>query len=416
MKPFHRSALARISTVAMVVAGSLAAVTTPAHAADKPDLVVAQISTELAKGVQEAKAKPFKFTVTNIGKAPAKSVVFRANVIGLNAKRVGFVVPDGCKVFAELLYECRLPDLPPGASEDFGVPLFSTGGRGNGGILSVGAFSTDSAGQDDGQVLDVPVRVTKPGYDLTSWVQDVQANVVVNGAVQDEPDLKPVPRGETVPLDWAVYNHGSRKVTGISYGLTVPAGVSFVQKPEGCIEQEIVGKAQLLCDDPGVILKPGEYYTADVRVKVGEDVTEPVLKEGDLFAISLDTVDGPAVEQPRVATAQQRKAFTEVDILDNHTTFEAFVDLSAQPTPTPTPTVTPTGEPTATPTPSGTATTTPAPGGGGGGDGGLPVTGVQVSLIGGIGGAILLAGGALLLMSRRRRVVLVAPGDETSTD
>ncbi|SIQ66877.1 LPXTG cell wall anchor domain-containing protein [Micromonospora avicenniae] len=416
MKPFHRSALARIGTVALVVAGGLAAVAAPAHAAAKPEINVIPISTELAKGVKAATAKPFKFTVTNSGNAAAKSVVFRVNTGSLNAKRVGFVVPDGCRIFSAWLYECRLPDLPPGASEDFGVPLFSTGGRGDGGVMYVGAYSRDPEGQDDGEVLTVPVRVSKPGYDLTSWVQDVQANVVVNGAVQDEPDLKPVPRGETVPLDWAVYNGGSRKATGISYGLTVPAGVSFVQKPEGCIEQEIVGKAQLLCDDPGVILKPGEYYTADVRVKVGEDVTEPVLKEGDLFAISLDAAEGPAAEQPRVATAQQRKAFTEVDILDNHTTFEAFVELSAQPTPTPTPTVTPTGEPTATPTPSSSATTTPAPGGGGGGDGGLPVTGVQVSLIGGIGGAILLAGGALLLMSRRRRVVLVAPGDEKPTD
>ncbi|TYC00841.1 cell wall anchor protein, partial [Micromonospora sp. WP24] len=51
--------------------------------------------------------------------------------------------------------------------------------------------------------------------------------------------------------------------------------------------------------------------------------------------------------------------------------------------------------------------------GGGGGDvGGLPVTGPQARLIGGIGVSVLLAGAVLMLVARRRRVVLVAPQDE----
>jgi LPXTG-motif cell wall-anchored protein len=56
-----------------------------------------------------------------------------------------------------------------------------------------------------------------------------------------------------------------------------------------------------------------------------------------------------------------------------------------------------------------------AEGGTGGGDGGLPVTGPQAGLIGGIGAAVLLAGGAMFLVARRRRVVLVTPGDEKPT-
>ncbi|MGS2613792.1 cell wall anchor protein [Micromonospora sp. LZ34] len=396
MTPFHRSALARAGVAALLAVGGVSVAAAPAQAADVADLVLAPISTELAKGVEEARAKPFKFTVTNAGPADAKDVDVRVDTRQLKQKRVGFVVPEGCHVIASYLFQCPLGDLPAGTSEDFGIPLFSTGGKGDGGLLVAGVATTTPQHDIANDTVEVPVTVTRPGYDLTAWVQDVQANVVVNGAVIDEPDLKPVPRGATVPLDWAVYNDGSRKATGIFYGLTLPAGVSFVQKPAGCLEQEILGKAQLLCEDSGAVVKPGEYYTADVRVKVGEDVTEPVLHEGDLFAYGLDGAEGRAEEEPRAATQAQRKTFTEVDEKDNHTIFEAFVDLSAEPTPTPTPS----GEPTGT----------------GGGGGGLPVTGVQAGLIGGIGAAVLLVGGALLLISRRRRVVLVAPGDETSTD
>ena len=55
-------------------------------------------------------------------------------------------------------------------------------------------------------------------------------------------------------------------------------------------------------------------------------------------------------------------------------------------------------------------------GGDGGSGGGLPVTGVQAGLIGGVGLAVVAAGGVMFLVARRRRVVLVNPGDEKPTD
>ncbi|MGK5674121.1 cell wall anchor protein [Micromonospora sp. URMC 106] len=407
MTLFHRSALARAGAVALLAAGGLTTVAVPAYAADQADLDLVPISGQLARGVDAAKAKPFKFTVNNLaGDVDAKGVTVTVDTSGLK-KKVGFVVPDGCEVTGKS-FTCLLGDLRGGTSEDFGVPLFSAGRRGDGGVLKVTISSATADPDKENNSVDVPVTVTKPGYDLTSWVQDVQANVVVNGAVADEPDLKPVRRGETVPLDWAVYNDGSRPATGLFYGLSLPAGVSFAKLPEGCLQQDFEGRAQAFCEDSGAVVEPGEYYTADVRVTVGDDVTEPVLREGVLFAYGLDAAEGEPEAEAKVAGPAQRKTFTEVDETDNHTVFEAFVDLSAQPTPTPTPS----GEPT--PTPS----TTPGGGtGGGDGDGGgLPVTGVQAGLIGGIGAAVLLAGGALLLISRRRDVVLVAPGDEKSTD
>ncbi|MDT0531812.1 cell wall anchor protein [Micromonospora sp. DSM 115977] len=409
MTLFHRSALARAGAVALLAAGGLTTVAVPAQAADAPDLALTPISTQLAKGVDAARSKPFKFTVTNAGTATAEDVSLRVNTQQLKDKRVGFLVPEGCRAIESHLYQCSLGDLPAGTSKDFGVPLFSTGGRGDGGKLVVHVVTATPGGKVRDKVV-VPVTVTKPGYDLTAWAQDVQAGVVVNGAVADEPDLRPVRRGETVPLDWAVYNDGSRPATGVFYGITLPAGVSFVTLPQNCVTQVFLGKEQAFCEDAGATIRRGQYYTADVTVKVGDGVTEPVLREGDLFAYGLDAAEGEPQEEPKVAGQAQRKAFSEADMGDNHTIFEAFVDLSAQPTPTPT------GEPTPTPTGVPTAGPTTTPGGGGGGDGGLPVTGVQAGLIGGIGAAVLLAGGALLLLSRRRRVVLVAPGDEKSTD
>ncbi|MFI7604764.1 cell wall anchor protein [Micromonospora sp. NPDC049366] len=411
MTSFHRSALARAGVVALLAAGGLTAVAAPAQAADQARLALTPLSYQVAEGVKAAKAKPFKFRVENLTESvDATAVTVTVDTSGLDRSLVRVVVPDGCDKKGKT-FTCLLGDLPGGTAEDFGIPVFSTGGRGDAGTLEV---KIKAANAEPLKKVFHDISVAAKGYDLTAWAQDIQANVVVNGAVADEPDLKPVRRGVPVPLDWAVYNDGSRKATGITYGLTLPAGVSFVQTPEGCDAQEFEGRHQLFCDDPGVVVKPGEFYTADVRVKVDDDVTEPVLKYGDLFAYGLERAEGLAEEEPEVATQAQRRTFTEVDEVDNQTTFEAFVDLSAEPTPTPTPT------PGGTATPSPGATSTPGGGGGGGGggdgDGGLPVTGVQAGLIGGIGALVLLAGGALLLLSRRRRVVLVTPGDEKPTD
>ncbi len=51
-----------------------------------------------------------------------------------------------------------------------------------------------------------------------------------------------------------------------------------------------------------------------------------------------------------------------------------------------------------------------------GSGGGLPITGTQVDLVGGLGGLAVLAGGITYLVARRRRVVLTVPSDELSPD
>ena len=415
MTLFHRSTLARAGVVALLAAGGLAAVAVPAHAADQADLALTPVSYHVAKGVKAAKAKPFKFTVQNLtGAVDAKAVTVTVDTSGLKAKRVGYVVPDGCETTGAT-FTCLLGDLRGGTSEDFGIPLFSTGGKGNGGVLLVTVSSaTGDPDLDNNKDIDVPITVTKPGYDLTAWVQDVKANVVVNGAVADEPDLKPVRRGETVPLDWAVYNDGSRPATGLFYGITLPAGVSFVTLPEGCLRQEFLGKQQALCEDAGVTIRRGQYYTADITVKVGDDVTEPVLREGDLFAQGLDAARvSPRRSRRRPARPSGRPSPRSTSWTTTRSSRPSSTCRRADPAADPDRGAD--GDPDRRT--HGGPTTTPGAGGGGGGDGGgLPVTGVQAGLIGGIGAIMLLAGGALLLLSRRRKVVLVTPGDEKSTN
>lgn len=402
MKTFNRSVLARAGTVTLL-AGGLLAVGVPARAADQADLALIPVSTQLAKGVTEAKAKPFRFTVDNSrGTVDARNVTVGVDARKINKKKVGFVVPEGCQQQRAAVYSCVLGDLAAGTSEDFFIPLFSKGGRGDAGTLTVTISSETTDPESEDNTVEVDLTVTRPGYDLVTWAQDVYANVAVDGAAT-ETDLKPVRPGQTAPLDWVVYNGGSRKATGVFYGITLPAGVSFAELPATCLVQDLGGLAQALCEDPAAVIRPGQYYTDAVTVKVGDDVTEPVLRIGNVFAYGLDrAAAGEPLEEPRAADQAQRRTFTEADPADNSAVFDVFVDLSPAPSPSPSPSSSPTGQPSASP--------------GTGGGGGLPVTGAQAGLIGGIGGAVLLTGGVLLMLARRRRVVLVTPDDETTRD
>ncbi|MFF0655085.1 cell wall anchor protein [Micromonospora tulbaghiae] len=415
----YRSTLARAGVVALLSTAGLGAAAGPAQAADKADLQLIPLSYQLAKGVTEAKAKPFKFQVNNtLGTVDAKDVRVTVETKGLKTAKVGVLVPAGCDVRGTT-FSCLLGDLPAGTTEDFGLPLFSTGGKGAAGTLTVSISAANGTGVLD--TVDHDITVTEPGYDLTTWVQDVYAGVRVDGDDADESGLRPVRPGETAPLDWAVFNDGSKRATGVQYGIALPAGVTFAKLPDGCVEQNLGGVLNAYCEDLGAVLKPGQYYTADVRVKVGADVTEKLLRPGFVWAAGLDAATGAPEEEPRVASSAQRRAFAETDDGDNTAQFDVFVDQSPQSTPSPTPTAGPTSTPTAQPTPTGGATAVPTPTAGGGagggtGDGGLPVTGMQVGLIGGIGAAVLAAGAALMLLSRRREVVLVAPGEERTGD
>jgi LPXTG-motif cell wall-anchored protein len=387
--------LARLGAVGALAAGTLATVGLPAHAVGAADLAISPISTKLARGVQEAKAKPFQIYVVNQGTAAATGVTFTADLSGLKTDRVGYVVPAGCSSDpAAHTFTCPLGDLAAGSDHTFGVPLFSTGGKGDGGSFTVTVRSATAEVESADNEATVDVTVAKRGYDLLAWAQDVRSDVVVDGDDAGEAGLPPVPAGGTAPLDWAVFNYGSRKAVGIAYVITLPAGVGFATRPAGC--EEIPGLNAIACEQSDTVLKPGQVFTAPVTVRVDAGATEPVLRPGTVTALALaDLAEGdqaPAgTEAGQAATAAQRRAFAEVDEADDFALFEVYVGAAATPNPTP------------------TAVPTTPPGGGTGG--GLPVTGVQVGMIGALGAGIVLIGAALFFFTRRKRVVVVPPTD-----
>jgi hypothetical protein len=397
-----RTYLARtgVGAIALLAAGGLAIVGSPAYAAaDQADLTIVPVSGQLAKGVKEAKAKPFKFTVFNSGPSAAKNVVVTVDVRGLAPKKVGWVMPAGCTA-ATGGYTCKLGDLADDTSGEFGVPLFSVGKKGAGGHLKV-TVSSDTPDPNLDQNSESPdVTVTEPGYDLTAWSQDVYADTVIDGDDVDEPNLTPVAPGATAALDWAIYNHGSRKAVGLFYGITLPVGVSFAALPASCVQVPVGTQATAYCEESDTSLKPGAFFTDTVRVKVAADQKKSVLTLGSIFAAGLNTAAADASTAKRegeAASPQQRKAFGEVDGNDNLANFEVFVGDVVAPTPTP------------------SQSTAPGGGSSGGGGGSLPVTGVQAGLIGGVGLAVAIAGGLMFLLARRRRLVLVVPDDERSS-
>lgn len=382
-------AAVRLGAVGALAVGALALAALPASAAGAADLAISPISTRLAKGVKEAKAKPFQIYVVNRGTAAATGLTFTADLSGLRSNRVGYVVPAGCSSDpAAHTVTCALDDLPAGGDHTFGVPLFSTGGRGDGGSFTVKVSSASAEVETADNEATVDVTVDAPGYDLLAWAQDVRSGVVVDGDDAGEANLPPVPAGGTAPLDWAVYNHGSRRAVGIAYVITLPPGAGFAARPAGC--EDIPGLNAIACEEGDVALRPGQVHTAPVSVRVAAGTPAGVLRPGTVTALALRDIsvdaDAPDTTAGPPATAAQRNSFGEVDEADDVTLFEVFVGPAATPTPTP------------------TATPTAPDGGGTGGGAGLPVTGVRVGLIGAVGAGLLVVGAVLFLVSRRRRV------------
>lgn len=378
-------AAARVGAVAALATAALGVAALPAHAAGAADLAVVPISGKLAKGVKEAKAKPFQIYVTNHGGAAATGVKFTVDLSGLKTGKVGYVVPAGCaSAAAAHTFTCALDDLAAGSDHTFGVPLFSTGGEGDGGSFTVKVTSSSPEAESADNEATVDVTVDDEGYDLLAWAQDVHSGVTVDGDDAGESNLPPVAPGGTAPLDWAVYNYGSRMAVGIGYVVTLPAGVSFASRPSDCAE--IPALNAIACEASDVALKPGQVYTAPITVKVAAGVTAKVLRPGTVTALALKDIgageEAPGATAGRPATAAQRKSFGEVDEADDFALFEVFVGLAST-----TPTTPPTG---------GT-------GGGGTAGGGLPVTGDNVGLFVAIGGGLLVAGLGLFLLGRRRR-------------
>ncbi|SNT57098.1 hypothetical protein SAMN05421812_11080 [Asanoa hainanensis] len=369
---------------ATALAVGLVAVAGPAYAADGPDVAVTPISLHLAKGVKEAKAKPFQVELRNFGNAAAKDVSVKLDLSGLKGK-VGYVTPDGCTKSGPAAYACPIGEIAADQDVVIGIPLFNANGKkGDGGHFSIAAIVPGDTNEENNSA-DVDVTVEAKTYDLTVWAQDVYAEVVADGDEVGEETRTPVPPGGTAPLDSAIFNHGSKRVVGVAYSVKLPEGVSFASVPANCIEWEDVNG--IICEDDEVVLKPGEVILPEISVKVADDAKAGVITDGIIDARALEpgaTDPEQAGDEARAATAEQRKELTDADEADNQARFDVFV--GAAPTEPGTP-----GEP------------------GEGGGGGLPVTGAAAGIIGGVGALIVVAGAVLFFVARRRRIVTVTP-------
>ncbi|ASW53211.1 cell wall anchor protein [Plantactinospora sp. KBS50] len=399
----------RLGAAALLAAGGLLALGAPAYAADKADLAIVPSSFQLARSGTEAARKPFKFTVVNQGPAAATEVTVAIDYAGLDDALVAWSPPTGC-AHSGAVYTCRLgllstdgaDDVPAGARAEFGLPIWSIGKKGDAGSLTVTVASATPDPVKRNNEAEVPVTVVKAGYDLTTWASDVHVPVTAGAGTP----------GAATPLDWFVHNAGSKQAVGLTYILNLPAGAHFASVPPECVQQATTLDVYY-CTVPDLVLRPQDVYTAPVTVTVDPGSTARLPDPGQVAAEAsgTDAPDARRLSGQRYGKQATAAQLADVDDGDNIANFDIFAELV-----TATPSPEPSGE--VTPTPSGSAApVSPAPSGAPeapGTGGGLPVTGAQVGLIGGVGAAVLALGGLLFVLSRRRKVVLVTPEDERS--
>ena len=421
-----RNLLVGAGMSALLAAAGLAAGSLPAQAQDEAALSLEAVSTDIAPGVQQENAKPFKFRVTNAaGAADAVDVTYTVDTSDLG-NRIGFVVPAGCDQSGDE-YTCAIGDIPADSSEEFGVPLFVNGRRGGAGSITVTVNSTTADSDLGDNTATTTIRITGPGFDLVSFTTDVNGD-----AAASAPRVLVIP-GETGELGWIFGNYGDRPVTGLSWLVTLPAGAGFVDLPDNCDEETQGSQTLARCSDEDLTLDPGEAESGTFQVAVEAGVTPGQVLHGSFLAEALDDTAGARgrPHHPKPTPTHTHKPGPNDD--DDLSLFDIFIDNT---TPTPTPTVT--GSPTPSPTPSMCPSATPtateetvalpaayvlvaaevdlaqvvtcppvAPGNGGG----LPVTGVQVGTRAGIGLLVLGLGIAMMLVGRRGRAAALTDGE-----
>ncbi|GAA3344450.1 hypothetical protein GCM10020358_47750 [Amorphoplanes nipponensis] len=153
----------------------------------------------------------------------------------------------------------------------------------------------------------------------------------------------------------------------------------------GAVQDRLDGTA----DDLRAFLKTGvrAAWTTDLRIS------------------ALRTLNDDAGANVKAAAQKALDSGTIEDLLAylNEGLYAArALDCAAQPTPTAT--ATPSATTTAAPVPTSSAGTDTS----GGEGGGLPVTGSDIGMVAGVGGALLLLGGAGYVIGRRRRSRFVA--------
>ncbi|MDG4795312.1 hypothetical protein [Micromonospora sp. WMMD1082] len=380
-----------LAAATLLASGTVAAFGAPAHAAGtETDLAITAAGTRATDGVE---GKIAWAKIANLGEGTPTKVLVKVDTskVDDNKLLMGAFTDGGCDVTGDTkpeLWVCELSgDEIPGPGETTEVPivLFKATEDVTGPYTAPVTISIESPDDTDesNNSVDVDVELTpESGVDLGVLVPDVKTRVNLD-TFEERGPVRP---GDTALVWSEVANQGDLTAQGIKLTYQLPEGVTFLPV-EGC---EISSdKRGAVCEDETFLLEPATVLVVPLAVEVDEAVEAPVtLKNGSLEATAFGVLPADArvsqqATKPAFGKAEVRAAedseFADLDPTDNKDDFAVVVVANT---------------------------------GGGGGGGGLPVTGVQAGLIGGIGAGVLLAGVAMFLVSRRRRVVLVAPGDE----
>ncbi|MER7455582.1 hypothetical protein [Micromonospora sp. NPDC126480] len=388
---FRNRSLARLGAAALLATGGLAVTATPAYAEDtKADLEVTVAGTTLAEGATE---KVGWLKVKNNGPGTPAALKVGVDLAGVYDERI-FSVPLGqdCELEDAAKFVCAVPaDAIPGPGETLEYPVLTIKDvEGTDGGESKVRFFLASADDTtpDNNHKDITLQFEgEPGVDLGVVVPDVKTR----------PDGSPLYAGDDALVFGEIINQGDTIAKGVEFKLQLPKDVAFTEQYEGCEYSADAGTAT--CRDEAIVVDPQTILLIQFPVKVGAGVQAPVtLPAGSLAADALGVAEpgSPEARGARTTTLENARLvnkgerITDVDPTDNMDDFAVVVAAKG------------------------------GAGGGGEGDGdgdgpGLPVTGPQAGLMGGIGVAVLLAGGVMFLVARRRRIVLVSPGDEKPT-
>ncbi|WP_262281558.1 LPXTG cell wall anchor domain-containing protein [Micromonospora sp. MA102] len=239
----------------------------------------------------------------------------------------------------------------------------------------------------------------------------------------------PVKPGEVVPAALGVTNLGDAPVSGLVVQIRVLDDLDLAVKHDNCWYAVDSNLEAAWCEfDSELAAKQtlaivGDVVTVKADARAGK-VTSIVFRwysrqwvdaQGGVQRLA-DGDAGQGTSAVRGSGAALTLAERELPLPETPRPINfAYPQLVTPPTTQPTATPMPGGTPSATPTggsgptavPTGTAGAL-GDGGTGGNGGGLPVTGANIGVMAGVGGALLLLGGGGYLVARRRRTRFVA--------
>ncbi|SCG53255.1 hypothetical protein [Micromonospora humi] len=403
-----RQRLSRTVAAALLLLAGVALPAGPAEAAKKgPDLTVDASGTRIPLGVEK---KVLHLKVSNQGDATPSEVVVRVRQPqeGPDPLPVALLWHSGgggeCDGDIGGFYCQLLPALIPGPGETFDLPIdalvYGTEPYEGRFEVSVTLGPDKDANPADNTRWFPLALVDQPSADLSVVARDVKQSVRIGAGGRPEPTgtLNP---GETGAVWHTVANQGRTAVSGVRVTLHLPKGVTFTRPPTPCVLADAGRSA--VCTYRSLTLVPAAEDT---------DPNDQVYSAVELYNLVTTAASATAPATLRGGTAQvEGLAERSTNDRARRAPAELPANAVAVRVPDADPSDNQDGFAVVLAAKSGGGDGG-AGGGAGDGGGGLPVTGPQAGLIGGVGVAALAAGAVLFLAARRRRMILLTPEDE----